>query len=142
MPQNTPTPAPQTYTGINGTSAGQIQQILTGFISASSLSTINNLTTSVSQYLASGAAGINIASASNSPILPSITFFATDSSGKKISMTLKPEPSISAFQALKIVMLLQACSAQGAYQTFSVYEYVKANNLECHFTFAEVKIFG
>ena len=71
---------------------------------------------------------------STSPVLPNVTLIAHDENGKKVEMTLKPERSISAFEALHLIMMLMVyCDSPNSFCPFA---FVKANNLERHFKFS------
>lgn len=67
--------------------------------------------------------------------LPDVTFNGHDFDLKKIAMILKPEPTISTFEALKIMMLINASARTPT--KFSVFAYIKKNNLERHFKFIQ-----
>lgn len=74
-------------------------------------------------------------SVSQEPDLPSIVFNGYDFDEKKIVMTLKPESTISTLEVFKILLLINA--ATHAQHKFSVFAYIKKNNLERHFKFAQ-----
>lgn len=68
--------------------------------------------------------------------LPSVVFNAYDENGKMLTMTLHPElAQMSIYDMFKINMLIN--SANHAPHAFSAYAYVKKNNLERHFKFAQ-----
>lgn len=67
--------------------------------------------------------------------LPSFTFNGYDFEGKKITMIFKPEATISTLEVLKIMLLINA--AANSPSKFSVYAYIKKNNLERHFKFTQ-----
>ncbi len=67
--------------------------------------------------------------------LPGVTFHGYDYEEKKIDMILNPESTISTLEAFKIMLLINA--AQQSPYKFSVYAYIKKNNLERHFKFAQ-----
>ena len=67
--------------------------------------------------------------------LPDVVFVSHDFDSKKITMTLKPEPTISTLEALKITMLINASARTPT--KFSVFAYIKKNNLERHFKFVQ-----
>ena len=67
--------------------------------------------------------------------LPDVVFVSHDFDSKKITMTLKPEPTISTLEALKITMLINASTRTPT--KFSVFAYIKKNNLERHFKFVQ-----
>ena len=67
--------------------------------------------------------------------LPDVVFNGHDFDSKKITMTLKPEPTISVFEALKITLLINASARTPT--KFSVFAYIKKNNLERHFKFTQ-----
>ena len=67
--------------------------------------------------------------------LPDVVFDGHDFDSKKITMTLKPESTISTLEALKITMLINASARTPT--KFSVFAYIKKNNLERHFKFVQ-----
>lgn len=66
--------------------------------------------------------------------LPAIVFDCKDENGSIIKMELKPEGSIGTFEALQLMMMLQAATASPL--SFSPYLFVKKHNLERHFKFS------
>ena len=67
--------------------------------------------------------------------LPDVTFNGHDFDFKKITMILKPESTISTIEVLKITMLINASTRTPT--KFSVFAYIKKNNLERHFKFIQ-----
>lgn len=65
--------------------------------------------------------------------LPVTVFNTRDDSLADIYMTLQPEYSITAPEALKIMMMLTAAIYA---PQFSVFQYVKKNDLERHFKYS------
>lgn len=65
--------------------------------------------------------------------LPATVFHMHDDSQKEITMTLKPEYSITAPESMKIMMMLAAAIYS---PQFSVFQFVKKNDLERHFKYA------
>ena len=72
---------------------------------------------------------------STNPELPKTVFNSFDSAGAPIRLTLDPEPNIAGSEALKLMMLLHAALSNPS--AFSVYMYVKKQNLERHFKFEQ-----
>ena len=72
---------------------------------------------------------------SDSPDLPEMVVESIDDTGRIVRMVLKPESSISPPEVAKLLMLLSAIMLQGA-SRFSVYGYVKKQNLERHFSYS------
>ena len=70
-----------------------------------------------------------------SPELPAVVFNGYDFDEKKIVMTLKPEATISTLEVFKILMLINAATQTP--NKFSVFAFIKKNNLERHFKFAQ-----
>jgi hypothetical protein len=68
------------------------------------------------------------------PELPPFTLDSEDENGLYVQLTLCPESNISAQEALKLMLLLT--SYNESRNKFSVFGYVKANNLEKHFRFS------
>lgn len=73
--------------------------------------------------------------ANQEPDLPAIVFNGYDYDEKKISMSLQPESTISTVEAFKIILLINA--ATHTPHKFSAFAYIKKNNLERHFKFAQ-----
>jgi hypothetical protein len=73
---------------------------------------------------------------SRSPKLPPIVFEEQDDTGVFIRMTLSPDWQLTANDSLKISMMLFSAATQPF--SFSAHAYVKANQLERHFTFKAV----
>jgi len=71
----------------------------------------------------------------DNPKLPSIDFHTHDDAGKSIKMTLLPEGQISAYESLQLMMLMQAAMTNPS--SFSVYHFVRKNNLERHFKYSQ-----
>lgn len=65
--------------------------------------------------------------------LPETVFHTHDDSLKPIQMMLKPEYSVTAPEALKLTMMYFAAMHS---PMFSVYQYVKKNDLERHFKYS------
>jgi hypothetical protein len=73
---------------------------------------------------------------SRSPKLPPIIFEEHDDTGVLIRMTLTPDWQLTATDSLKISAMLFSAATQP--YSFSAHAYVKANQLERHFTFKAV----
>lgn len=69
-----------------------------------------------------------------SPTLPAIVFETEDDQRSTVYMKLQPENNISSIDTMKILMLI-FCYASVP-DDFNALAYVKANNLERHFTFS------
>lgn len=72
---------------------------------------------------------------STSAILPEMMFNTFDDADQPIKLTLKPEGSIGAYEALQLAMMIQASITSP--RQFSVYKFVTKNNLERHFKFSK-----
>lgn len=73
---------------------------------------------------------------STSAIFPSITFMSCDENQKQINLKLNPEfNSLSVQDALKLSMLLFTANSINYNNSFSVYQFIKKNDLERHFKF-------
>lgn len=68
-----------------------------------------------------------------SPDLPVLQWDHLDEHGQRISMTLAPESTLSAHEALKLSLLVMATNTNP--YSFSAYAYVKKHGLERHFNF-------
>lgn len=76
------------------------------------------------------------ASPSTSPILPNLFFQSFDNNNEKVLLTLKPEFNITSYQVLQIIMMIHSVNTNPL--SFSVFHFVKENNLECHFKYSKV----
>ena len=71
----------------------------------------------------------------NKPDLPELMIESMDENGRLVKMVLSPESSISPPEVTKLLMLVTTIMLQGV-GGFSVYAYVKKNNLERHFKYS------
>lgn len=70
---------------------------------------------------------------SKNPDLPGITFNTHDENDTPIKLHLRPEPTITAIEALRLMLMIQAYNKNP--HAFSVYLHVKQQSLERHFKF-------
>jgi hypothetical protein len=70
----------------------------------------------------------------DNPNLPGIEFHSHDDARNQITLTLKPEGTVTPYESLLITMLIQCASTNPS--SFSVFHFVRKNNLEKHFKYA------
>lgn len=121
-------------TGFYG--AGTVS-ISAGSAGSTTLVSSSNITTKSNINLGGSIAGAYTLDLAVSQVaeLPGITFNGYDYDEKRVTMILQPESTISTLEAFKITLLINA--ATHSPRAFSVYAYIKKNNLERHFKFTQ-----
>jgi hypothetical protein len=70
----------------------------------------------------------------DNPDLPSTVFTTYNDAGDRVTLTLAPESDISARESLLIARMIHAATTNPS--SFSVFHFVRKQNLERHFKFA------